>query len=189
MNDEIIDAFECVFCGKWTTEYDAIPSFYEGNGKHATEYCDNTQCVCHPCSEKHLNFNEAFGDYQLKENCIRPEQARPTPNRDLGVVDADLMNYTHDPNSTSKPSTTFKSSGIGFAGFLTIIFIILKLNPGGYLTSSIVDWPWFKWWGVSVFCPLLFSFYLFLGILGLFGIIFVVGFLLHSLFYMYGKNR
>ena len=37
--------------------------------------------------------------------------------------------------------------GIGFCGLLTIVFVVLKLNPGGLLTTGVVDWSW--WWVLS----------------------------------------
>ena len=45
-----------------------------------------------------------------------------------------------DSNST----TTIRSGGMGLLGWLFIIFLILKLNPGGYLDSPVADWSW--WW-------------------------------------------
>jgi hypothetical protein len=71
------DTHECVFCGKFATEDDAIPTFYDGPEKDATEYCDATQCVCNNCVDMHLDFNEETDDWQLKENRIVPECARP----------------------------------------------------------------------------------------------------------------
>lgn len=56
-------------------------------------------------------------------------------------------------------NTTTKSSGIGFLGLLTILFIGLKLT--GYIT-----WSW--WWVLS---PLWISFAVFLGILVIGGFI------------------
>ena len=37
-------------------------------------------------------------------------------------------------------STTVKSSGVGFGGLLTIVFIVLKL-------THVIDWSW--WWVLS----------------------------------------
>lgn len=37
--------------------------------------------------------------------------------------------------------------GVGFLGLLTLIFIVLKLNPGGHLDSAVADWSW--WWVLS----------------------------------------
>lgn len=42
-------------------------------------------------------------------------------------------------------SSTTKSGGIGFAGLLTIVFIVLKL-------TNVIDWSWF--WVLS---PIIFS--------------------------------
>lgn len=39
---------------------------------------------------------------------------------------------------------------MGLAGWLTLLFVVLKLNPGGYLDSAVQDWSW--WW---VFSPIL----------------------------------
>lgn len=43
--------------------------------------------------------------------------------------------------------TTVRGGGIGFAGWLTLLFIFLKLNPGGNFTTPIADWSW--WWVLS----------------------------------------
>jgi hypothetical protein len=48
------------------------------------------------------------------------------------------------------------SSGIGFVGLLTIVFIVLKL-------TSVIDWSW--WW---VLAPLWIGFALWLLIVGIF---------------------
>jgi len=32
--------------------------------------------------------------------------------------------------------------GMGFLGWLTLIFIVLKFNPGGHLDSPVQDWSW-----------------------------------------------
>lgn len=66
----------------------------------------------------------------------------------------------------SDAKTTSTSGGIGVAGLLTIVFVILKLNPGGHLTTAVAEWPWIGW-GVSVLCPIVFCFYIFFGIVGL----------------------
>lgn len=70
-------------------------------------------------------------------------------------------------SESANKSSSSSSYGIGFAGLLTIIFIILKLNPGGHLTTVIAEWPWFEWWGVCVLCPMIWSFYLVFGIIGI----------------------
>lgn len=54
-------------------------------------------------------------------------------------------------------SSSSSSSGIGFTGLLTVLFIGLKLT--GY-----IDWSW--WWVLS---PIWISFLVFLGILGIAG--------------------
>jgi len=50
-------------------------------------------------------------------------------------------------------STSSSDRGIGFVGLLTIVFIFLKLNPGGRFTTGVADWSW--WWVLS---PLWISF-------------------------------
>lgn len=91
---EIIDANQCVFCGKYFVEDDSIPSFIHND----TEYCDVGQCVCHACVNEHLDFNEKFGDYEAKPGCLLPELARPVahfgitevesvPRRIIGFID------------------------------------------------------------------------------------------------------
>jgi hypothetical protein len=67
-----------------------------------------------------------------------------------------------DANSTSNAS----ARGIGFAGLLTIVFVILKLNPGGYLDSPVEDWSWWL-----VFSPLLIAWGIVLLILLVIGLI------------------
>lgn len=39
-------------------------------------------------------------------------------------------------------NTASASVGIGWLGFLGVVFVILKLNPGGYLNSPVMDWSW-----------------------------------------------
>ena len=41
------------------------------------------------------------------------------------------------------------SRGVGFLGLLTVVFVILKLDPGNHLSSDVEKWSW--WW---VFSPL-----------------------------------
>lgn len=63
-------------------------------------------------------------------------------------------------------SSSSSSGGIGFAGLLTIVFVVLKLNPGGHLDSPVEDWSW--WW---VFSPLWISAAIFVGILAIVGLV------------------
>jgi len=56
-------------------------------------------------------------------------------------------------------SSSSSSSGIGFAGLLTIAFIVLKL-------TNVIDWSW--WWVLS---PMWIGAALILGIMGIVGII------------------
>lgn len=46
--------------------------------------------------------------------------------------------------------TNNTKTGLGIAGWLTIIFVVLKLDPGGYLTSPVVGWSWWL-----VFSPII----------------------------------
>jgi hypothetical protein len=55
------------------------------------------------------------------------------------------------------------SGGIGFAGLLTIVFIVLKL-------TNVIDWSW--WW---VLAPLWISFALAILILGIAGLVMWIG--------------
>jgi len=56
-------------------------------------------------------------------------------------------------------SSSSKSSGIGFAGLLTIVFIVLKL-------TSVIDWSW--WWVLSpIWIGVAFWVVVVLGIFGL----------------------
>ena len=57
-----------------------------------------------------------------------------------------------------RQQNTTSSSGIGFTGLLTIVFITLKL-------THFIDWSW--WWVLS---PLWISFSLFMGVLLIAGI-------------------
>lgn len=50
-------------------------------------------------------------------------------------------------NSTANASVNAR---MGLFGWLTLVFVILKLNPGGHLTSPVVDWSWWL-----VFSPML----------------------------------
>lgn len=63
-------------------------------------------------------------------------------------------------------TSSSSSGGIGFTGLLTIVFIVLKLNPGGHLDSPVEDWSW--WW---VFSPLWISALIVLGFLAIVGFI------------------
>lgn len=69
------------------------------------------------------------------------------------------------------------SSGIGFAGMLTILFIGLKL-------THYIDWSW--WW---VLTPLWGSFALMLAFLTLFGVFSIFILLLNKLFANRKRNR
>lgn len=62
-----------------------------------------------------------------------------------------------DNMSDSKSS----SGGVGFAGLLTIAFIVLKL-------CKVIDWSW--WWVIS---PILFSIGIALIVLGILGVYYV----------------
>lgn len=50
-------------------------------------------------------------------------------------------------NNTANASVNAK---MGLVGWLTLLFVILKLDPGSYLTSPVVDWSWWL-----VFAPIL----------------------------------
>lgn len=43
---------------------------------------------------------------------------------------------------TSSSSNASVNAKMGLAGWLTLVFVILKLNPGDHLTSPVVDWSW-----------------------------------------------
>lgn len=42
-----------------------------------------------------------------------------------------------DNNNTATASTS-----VSFAGLLGVVLVVLKLNPGGLLTTPVVDWSW-----------------------------------------------
>ncbi len=44
-------------------------------------------------------------------------------------------------------NTNTTRGGMGFIGWLTILFVFLKLNPGDNFTTAIADWSW--WWVLS----------------------------------------
>lgn len=46
---------------------------------------------------------------------------------------------TQPSNATANASVNAK---MGVFGWLTIIFVILKLDPGNYLSSPVEDWSW-----------------------------------------------
>ena len=43
---------------------------------------------------------------------------------------------------------------------LIFLFVILRLNPGDHISTSVTQWPWFAWWGASVLWPLVLWCYL-----------------------------
>jgi hypothetical protein len=69
-----------------------------------------------------------------------------------------------DSNSSSNASVNAK---MGLAGWLTLLFVILKLNPGEHLTSPVVDWSWWL-----VFSPVLIAWGILLVILLGVGLVF-----------------
>lgn len=69
--------------------------------------------------------------------------------------------------STSSSNATV-SAKMGLTGWLTLVFVILKLNPGGHLDSAVQGWSWWL-----VFSPILIAWSILLVILlvagGVFG--------------------
>lgn len=59
--------------------------------------------------------------------------------------------------STSNASVNAK---MGITGWLTLLFVILKLNPGGHLDSPVEDWSWWL-----VFSPIIIAWAILLVIL------------------------
>jgi hypothetical protein len=59
-------------------------------------------------------------------------------------------------------SSSSSSSGIGFAGLLTIAFIVLKL-------TNVIDWSW--WWVLS---PMWIGAALILGIMGIVALVVII---------------
>ena len=50
---------------------------------------------------------------------------------------------------------------MGLSGWLFIVLLILKLNPGGQLTTVVADWSW--WWVTApLWLPLVLAFVLIL---------------------------
>lgn len=41
-------------------------------------------------------------------------------------------------------STSNITNNMGLLGWLFIVLFVLKLNPGGHLTTDVVHWSW--WW-------------------------------------------
>lgn len=69
-----------------------------------------------------------------------------------------------DTNTTTR-------SGMGLAGWLTLVFVVLKLNPGGHLTSPVVDWSWWL-----VFSPMLIALGIVVAILLVLGLVALIAF-------------
>lgn len=46
------------------------------------------------------------------------------------------------------------SSGVGFLGALFLMFLWLKLNPGGNFTTGIADWSWWLVFSPIIAIPL-----------------------------------
>ena len=42
-------------------------------------------------------------------------------------------------NATANASINAK---MGLFGWLTLLFVVLKLDPGNHLSSAVEDWPW-----------------------------------------------
>lgn len=39
---------------------------------------------------------------------------------------------------------------VGFWGWIQIIFLLLKLNPGGHLDSPVENWSWWLVWSPTI---------------------------------------
>lgn len=61
---------------------------------------------------------------------------------------------------TESKTNVSTNSGMGLFGWLFIVFLILKLNPGGNFDTPIADWSW--WWVTS---PLWIPFLIFIVVL------------------------
>lgn len=72
--------------------------------------------------------------------------------------------------STANASVNAK---MGLLGWLTLLFVILKLNPGGYLDSPVEGWSWWL-----VLSPILAIWAILLIILAGVGVVFGVAWLL-----------
>lgn len=68
--------------------------------------------------------------------------------------------------STSSSNATV-SAKMGPTGWLTLVFVILKLNPGGHLDSAVQDWSWWL-----VFSPILIAWGILMVILLGVGVVF-----------------
>lgn len=66
-------------------------------------------------------------------------------------------------------TSTARSGGMGFVGWLTLVFIVLKINPGSHLDSPVQDWSWWLVLSPILICLALVGVVL-LGI----GVVFVV---------------
>lgn len=64
---------------------------------------------------------------------------------------------------TDSSANASVSAKMGLTGWLTLLFVILKLNPGGHLDSPVEDWSWWL-----VFSPILIGWAIVLVILVLF---------------------
>lgn len=62
--------------------------------------------------------------------------------------------------SEKNSASATASVGFGWVGLLGVVFVILKLNPGGLLTSPVVDWSWWLvtlpfWAGAAILLGIL----------------------------------
>lgn len=72
----------------------------------------------------------------------------------MGSQERRLMSYK-DTGSSS-------SSGIGFTGLLTVVFVALRLIP--YKNGHVINWSW--WWVLSpIWITTLLAFLIILGVL------------------------
>lgn len=69
----------------------------------------------------------------------------------------------------SDSNSSYRSGGMGLFGWLTVLFVFLKLNPGGNFTTPVADW---SWWLVFIFVWL--PFLIVAVILAAFGIAWLV---------------
>lgn len=55
----------------------------------------------------------------------------------------------------SEERSVSTSTNFGWVGFLGVILVVLKLNPGGYLDSRVEEWSWWLvllpfWGGIAL---------------------------------------
>jgi len=71
------------------------------------------------------------------------------------------VEFTDKPKKEEKTSVDLNFNAATWLCLLaTGIFALLKINPGGDFSSCVESWPWFAFWGASVFAPVVYGVYI-----------------------------